>query len=74
MNNNISGSAGGWVDSVESESKTTKSTEVVDYSEAITQLNDLHTTLQNKYDTKPSKPIYDGLTLIKSAINALMSN
>ena len=74
MSNNISGSAGNWIETKEVNSTTKRSNAVVDFTEDIQELTDLHTKLQTKYDTKPSKPIYDGLTLIKSAINALMSN
>ena len=73
MSNNISGSAGNWIETREVNSITKRSNTVVDFTEDIQELNDLHTKLQTKYDSKPSKNIYDSLIFIKSAINSLLN-
>ena len=70
---NISGSAGNWIETKEVNSTTKRSNAVVDFTEDIQELNDLHTKLQTKYDSKPSKNIYDSLISVKSAINSLLN-
>ena len=74
MSNNISGSAGGWIDTKEANSITKKSNEVVSYSDVISQLNDLHTMLIARYETRPNKNVYDSLISVERAIDALLLN
>ena len=71
---NISGSAVGWVDTKEANSITKKSNEVVSYIDVISELDKLHNMLKHKYETKPSKNVYDSLISVESAIKALLLN
>ena len=73
MSNNISGSAGNWIKTKEVNSITKRSNAIVNFTEDIQELNDLHTKLQTKYDSKPDKNIYDSLIFLKSAINSLLN-
>ena len=74
MNNNISGSAAGWIETKEANSITEKSNEVVSYSDVISELDKLHTMIKHKYETRPNKNVYDSLISVESAIKALLLN
>ena len=74
MNNNISGSAASWIKHEEPTVVTERSNKVVSYTDVISQLNDLHTMLIAKYETKPNKNVYDSLVSVERAIDALLLN
>ena len=74
MSNNISGSAASWIKHEEPTVVTERSNEIVSYTDVISQLNDLHTMIKHKYETRPNKNVYDSLISVERAIDALLLN
>ena len=74
MSNNISGNAASWIKHEEPTVVTKRSNEIVSYTDVISQLNDLHTMLIARYETRPNKNVYDSLVSVESAIKALLLN
>lgn len=73
MSNNISGSAASWTKH-EEHIVVERSSEIVNYSDVLSELDNLHIMLKAKYEIRPNKNVYDSLISVESAIKALLLN